>query len=597
MNDELLFCGENRKVDLRRLKRTYDDVAAAAQAMRANGTPNHASHRVVLIKAERGLGKTRLAMELFRHLTTACDPEDYWPDVYGRERESVELMPRAENCNITRKPSFVWWGMGIAEGPNPGNTVFANLDHILPHLVTARLAAQRSQSKGDFLLDAADLAVDLGIEFADEITGLALELTGLSIAKRLGQSVLKIGTIVRRHYEKEPGTIESGRDQIESVVDAVMADLTQLFAPSSRLFVGIPLVIFVDDAQFADRDPAMAAFLERVLARAAKEKWPLLVVLTHWSRHLGRWTDAAGQRHKPSHVARVLDHARMGNPSKPGEFAGEGGSSLPDSSFLQIDLGDPIDDLDAALRNCFDALAEEDVTAIVEKAGGNPRKLEQIVARMMRKPRWFEANDPSAPLTEAGREAVLALADLPIEVVVLERFSDTPAAVRQSMIVASLMGNRFVVNLVDRMMQARFNGEARIGLEESEQSYRFLRDVVDRSRNDIGAFAERLFFDAAREYRESGLASQNLPNWPLDEDLMQALDDLLLNLVANPEQFEGFNQDDLAEALSLAGTRMETTGAPEAGLAFARLVEAENGRGNPEGANAAALRFMDGFEA
>ncbi len=595
MNDELLFCGENRKADLRRLKRTYDDVAAAAQGMRANGTPNHASLRVVLIEAERGLGKTRLAMELFRHLTTDCDPDDYWPDVDGRQREIVDVMPKAENCDITRRPSFVWWGMGIAEGPNPGNTVFSALDDILPHLMGARLAARQLQSKREFIADAKDLALDLAIEIVPGIVGLALELTHLGIVKRLGQSALTIGTIVQRHYGKEPEATDSGRDQINSVVDAVMADLTRLFAPSSRQFVGIPLVIFVDDAQFADHDPAMATFLEQVLARAAREKWPLLVVMTHWSRHLGRWTDAAGQRHKPSHVARVLDHARRGNPRKPGEFAGEGGSSLPDSSFLQIDLGDPVDDLDAALRNRCHGLAEEDVTAIVEKAGGNPRKLEQIVARMMRKPRWFEANDPSAPLTEAGREAVLALADLPIEEVVLARFSDTPAAVRRSMIIASLMGNRFVVNLVDRMVQARFAGEARTGLEESEQSYRFLRDVVDRSRNDIGAFSERLFFDAAREYCESGMAKQNLPNWPQDDDLMQALDDILLELVANPEQFESLNQDDLAEAMSLAGTRMETAGAPEAGLALARLVKIENGRGNLEGGYAAALRFIDGF--
>jgi hypothetical protein len=131
MIDELIFCGEGRKVELRRLKRAYDSVAAAAEGARRNHGSGQPCHRVVLIEAERGLGKTRLAMELFRHLTTVCDPDSYWPDTSGREREGIEVMPRAETCDFTRRPPFLWWGMSIADGPNPGNTVFATLEDIL----------------------------------------------------------------------------------------------------------------------------------------------------------------------------------------------------------------------------------------------------------------------------------------------------------------------------------------------------------------------------------------------------------------------------------------------------------------------------------
>lgn len=588
MRDELLFCGKNRKDELRRLKRAYDDVAAEAERPRSSTTSDSPCHRVVLIEAERGLGKTRLAMELFRYLSTFCDPDDYWPDAYGREWENVEVMPRAEVCNVTRKPAFIWWGMGIADGPNPGNTIFASLEDILPHLMSARLASRRAQNGKEFFADAVDLAVDLAIEFGAEVSGLG-------ITKRIGQSILKIGKLVRRHHGETHDALSGGREQIDSVVDAVMADLSRLFQSSSPQYVGIPLVIFIDDAQFADRDPAMATFLERLLARGARENWSLLVLMTHWSRQLGDWTDAAGHRHQPSHVARVLNHAQSGGQHIPGEFAGEGGGSLPDDAFLRIDLSHPVEDLDVALQDRFSGLAEEDVAAIVEKSGGNPRKLEQIVARMERKPRWFEGNDLTGFLTEEGRRSILALADLPIEEVVLERFGDTPPEVRRSMLIASLMGNRFVVDLVDRMAQARLGRKARAGLEDGERSYRFLHGVVDRSRNDIGAFTERLFFDAAREYRESGVARRNLPDWPQEDDLIRAMDDLLAELVAHPERFEGLNQDDLVEALSLAGTRMEATGTPEAGLALARIVAIENNRGNPEGGYAAALRFIAGF--
>lgn len=586
MSDELIFCGENRKADLRRLKRAFDDVAAAAQALHHDRKGNHGCIRITLIEAERGLGKTRLAMELFRHLTTTCDPDEYWPDTYRRERESVEVMPPAETCDVARTPSFVWWGMGIPDGPNPGNTVFATLEDVLPHLISSHLAARRAQSGKEFLAEAADVAVDLGIEFGAEISGLGL-------VKRLGQSALRIGSLVNRHTGETP----KASDQIDSVVDAVMSDLTRLFSPLSRQFAGIPLVIFIDDAQFADRDPAMAAFVERLIARGTREKWPLLVMLTHWSRQLRPWVDAAGNQHQPSHIASVLDHALAGTPETPGPFAGESGGSLPKESFMQIDLGEPVEGLEIALREKFGGISEEDVTAIVDKSGGNPRKLDQIVARMERKPLWFEQNNLETPLTEAGRKSVMELSDLPIEEVVLERFSDTPDDIRRSMIMASLMGNRFVVDLVDRLARARLSSEARTGLEDCERSYRFLRDVLDRSRNDIGAFAERLFFDAAREYHESRMAKYNLPNWPEDDELMTALDILLKDLVTDPDSFDNLREDDLVEALSLAGTRMEGSGEPQAGLALARLVAIENGRGNAEGGYAAALRFIAGFRS
>ena len=590
MAGELLFTGTNRRRDLGRLKRAYDEVASAAEALKDGRTVSGPAHRVVLIEAERGLGKTRLAMELYRHLSTACDPAHYWPDGYERLAEDVAVMPRAETCGFRAPPPFLWWGMQVADGPNPGNTVFASLEDLLPHLVAARAAARREGSTREFLADMADLAVDVGIEVGPEIAGLGM-------AKRIGQSLFKIGGIVRRHAGDETPAIEAGRERVDSVTDAVLADLARLFDPRSRTFAGIPLVVLVDDAQFADRDPAMAAFLEWLIARGARDRWPVLVLLTHWSRQMGAWEDASGKRQQPSRVARVLRHAREGRETEPGPFAKEGGGTLPEGAFVHMDLGEPVDDLATPLRARFPGLAAADVAAIADKAGGNPRKLEQIVARMGRKPRWFEGGDLVGGLAETGREAVLALADLPIEEVVLERFADTPAEVRRAVMLASLVGSRFVVGLVDRLSRAQRMAAARDGLEDGERRYRFVRGVLDRSRDDIADFAERLFVEAAREYRESGLAGQDLPDWPEDAALLGALDRLLGDLVADPGAFEDLGTDDLAEALTLAATRMETAGKPAAGLALARLVDLETERGNPDGAYEAAVRFAAGFEA
>ena len=152
-----------------------------------------------------------------------------------------------------------------------------------------------------------------------------------------------------------------------------------------------------------------------------------------------------------------------------------------------------------------------------------------------------------------------------------------------------------MIDLVDRLGQARFASNEREHLESAEEQYRFLRDVMDTSRNDVATFTERLFYDAANEYRESGLINQAVVDWPADQELYSALDDLLEQVVREPESFESLNSDDLAECLSLAGTRMANDGSEFAGLAFARLARVEGQRGNLEGAYAAARKFVEGF--
>jgi hypothetical protein len=269
---------------------------------------------------------------------------------------------------------------------------------------------------------------------------------------------------------------------------------------------------------------------------------------------------------------------------------------LSEATFLRLDLSEPVEPLDDALRDRFSGLSAKDVGSITDRAGGNPRKLEQILARMERKPRWFEDGKLDKALTASGREAILDLADLPILDVVVDRFADTPPEVRQATLLASLMGNRFVCDLVDRLAASQFDADVRAGLEASERSFRFLRDVADRSRSDVAAFNEQLFWEAAKEYRESGQATSQLSGWPDDAALFAALDHLIESLVREPEAFATLNLEDHVEALSLASVRMNASQSSLAGLALARLVSVENERGNPEGAYDAAQQFIDGFQ-
>lgn len=587
MSRELLFSGQNRKEDVRRLKRLYDEVAAFAEIGGDVVRRSDTSMRVALIEAERGLGKTRLAMELYRHLTLTSDAGHYWPDTSGRDGEAAAVMPQADAFDYSRPLPFLWWGLPVSQGASVGSTLLRSLPDLLPHLVSARIAARRRASGRALLTEAADLAAEFGIPVLET----ALDIVGIGIFKRLAETAFKVGNILKQHSKGEPDAVANATEKLDTLTEAALSDLSLLFSPQSRIFAGVPLVVFIDDAQFADDDRGIAELLERLIERARSEHWPLLLIITHWSRQMNEWRGKDGTLNRPSEVARLLSRLFQVSEDDDAETT----EFLNPEVLHHFDLSEPVENLSDAVRDRFGGLSDADITAIVEKSGGNPRKLEQISARMLRKPRWFEGNDVDAALTKEGREAVMALADLPIEEVVLERFRDTPPEVRRSVVLASLFGNRFVCELVDQFAIEQFAEPARDALETGERAYRFLHSVIDRSRDDIGVFNEKLFLDAAIEYRESGIARQELQHWPDENDLFTRLDWLLEQIVCNPQIRKGLGWHDQAEALSLAAKRMRNAGEPTAGMALALLVAAEFHRGNREGAFDAALSFQNGF--
>jgi len=586
---ELHFSGENRQRALSQLIAQYDAVASSVP--RWNTDPPCA--RVVQIHAERGLGKTRLAIELYRHLASeAVDQEGYWSELGGRD--SVELMPVRERCNFNARMPFLWWGMAIPDGTAPGNTVLASLDQAFPHFVAMRLARRRDESSHTIGQEIAEVSFEL----ADPAIDLAGEAVGISTLIRVGQAILKIGKTVSDRRQPVGLPDEAHDERLDSVIDSVLKDLDDLLRPSSLYCAQRPAVIFVDDAQFADQDLATAKFLESVIARMTVRRWPVLLVLTHWDRDRHNRQDKDGKPIGRSVVTRILEHARHRAKSELGEYAGEQGGTLSDDRYVEIDLSDPVDDLSTPIRKAYPLLGEQAIDGIAQRTGGNPRKLEQILAEMESHPDWFTDPRTCQTLTEEGLSEVLKLATLEIDEIAFKRFRETPPSVRRALSIASIVGHQFLVQFVERLHAAHTHddGETREALETAERIYRFVRDVSDQEENDIGQFAERLFNESACRYRKRRLTERELDNWPGDEMLDAALDTLLDDLVVTPEHFGELSDADRAFGYALAAERMTTRKHPVAGFALARLVVAENERGNFEGATDAARRFVAGLE-
>ena len=80
---------------------------------RANNNKN-SSAQVVVIKGEPGFGKTRLAQEFFRHLSTKHDSGNHWPDTI---EDVNDVNPDTKKCNYEVPIPFFWWGI---RGFDPG---------------------------------------------------------------------------------------------------------------------------------------------------------------------------------------------------------------------------------------------------------------------------------------------------------------------------------------------------------------------------------------------------------------------------------------------------------------------------------------------
>lgn len=79
----------------------------------ASHVENH-TPQIVVIKAERGVGKTRLALEFYRWLSENVDASGrngYWPDATPIIDRNSEINPDLRTCNLNVPIPYLWWGL------------------------------------------------------------------------------------------------------------------------------------------------------------------------------------------------------------------------------------------------------------------------------------------------------------------------------------------------------------------------------------------------------------------------------------------------------------------------------------------------------
>ena len=453
---------------------------------------NDPNPQVVLIKGERGVGKTRLAFEFYRWLSENIDPKiqeyGYWPDVLAIHQNAINVNPLPKNCNFDIQIPYLWWGLHVSSKTNPIDTISAHDSYLAPHLAMLLATAIKKQKGLDLAAALVDLGIDVGISFIEDLTYLGL-------IKRLAEGVKKGRDIVRGGMEEI--SIEKALQVPQSRAISILQQLEKVFN-QTRGYASIPGVILIDDAQDIDseRDPAILVFIEQLLHSAVTQKWPILILFTHWKRELS--PEVTPQEYS---FAGLLRHCLKGNSSESGPAAGLAGGFLNETNFSEIDLG-PLDDLSIALYEYLPGLTKNQSSGILRASGGNPKFLEQIIHFALENEGFFNDFDSSRPLSDAGyNELLLETKSQDIFKIVRRRLLNAPSEIKEAICLASLQGTRFVNDIVNAIAKIQLDREVQIPLEKAEDPYSWITGTKSKSNDGVGAFAEHLFYQVAENVR------------------------------------------------------------------------------------------------
>jgi len=441
-----VFCG--RRDELTRLSRVFK------LASEPDGEP-----QVVVILAESGFGKTRLVQEFFGEISKSRDAGGYWPKELRTHGDNLDVNPDAVDCNPEATPGFLWWGMRFADARGRNN-VSAAMDSELVSLTTHLEVLTRSARDKDKLAQSLKAIGDAGLDVILDMTGGGLLKTGATFL----QHMWGIG----REFvaDRGPPSLEVHRQREQSSkAEKIVASLRAVLAAREDR---LPICIFVDDAHFADSDPESVDLLKKLLGAARADRWPLLLLVTHWQKEWIADESPIAQWLKPQGVrVNILELGR-------------------------------VNDLSQMLQERLPGLKPKQTEKILVRADGNPQFLAEIIEALTlkRNAKYFEDSDNRKPLTEKGLDTFLNLSVNRHELAG-ERLEAAGDEVLQILGIGSLQGMRFHQGLTAEVSAA-------IGGYDAEKTQQAIADAESpfalvRREPAVAEFLQRLYYEVAAD--------------------------------------------------------------------------------------------------
>lgn len=450
-----VFCGRQHELEL--LDQAWEAVGGESPVP-----------QVVALVGDSGLGKTRIVQEFFSRLSTKVDGEGadgYWPDRLARENENLRINPDPADCNGDRPMRFLWWAVRMPDptGRNAARGgVASSVDVLRAHLEPFAAARVRAALRKQIVRDIGfDVATEVANTFSFGLVGIARAVYGHAQSAWKNETGSRIQIGPQAHLQSSQTSLK----------DTIVDDFRTLFSERGDKAARLPAILFVDDAQWAHLDPLTLDTVSELIALARAEGWPLLTVVTYWERE---WRE----------------HCAGADETLAAKLAADG--ERPD---LHVAMLRPELDLGAMVAAGLPGTTHEQRSLILEKAGGNPRLLDEILRHLLRRPRHFLNRDPARALTPAA-ESDLATREFDLHDLIYQRLSSADLDTRMSLGLASAQGTRFCKRLLSSP-GPEADGEISLeaGLEKAIDPYAMIQLVQD----GIGEFAQRIYWEVARE--------------------------------------------------------------------------------------------------
>lgn len=427
--------------------------------------------QVAVILGETGLGKTRLMHAFYQWLSRnedAAGDDGYWPDIFTDELDSELVNPRFTLSSDTLRPiPYLWWGIRFSPpdlrnpiGSRCGLEEYAR--ELRLHLPGIDLAQRQMQAIRRAAGDAAaDTAWDL-LQIAGEALMQAAALPvflGLKLGKR-GYDLWRKNTQAAEEARRSPGEIEQHIQQ--TLEGEAAAALAGILSPESKKKRRIPVILLLDDAQWAD--PVTLSFVEKLLRLAAQSNGPLLLLVTHWEKE---WHQAKAQAAAPP----MHGSAEAALAERPRSFADACERLLRTKALPAMTLRTlaAIPDLGAVADAALPGLTPAQRELLLQRAGGNPLLLRELIEYL--KPDFFQGRSKQAALTPVGEDK-LRRVSTDRRNYIDERFNELPERVRHVLGWSSYQGDRFLREVTRRAPAPPRLGRGRCqrGLQRSRAS-------------------------------------------------------------------------------------------------------------------------------
>ncbi len=323
--------------------------------------------QIVILKADSGLGKTRILQHFYSwisHPENGDDPQAYWPDNLEKSHNSLNINPDFSHYQGAGEIPWLWWGIRFNK-PAQRNQLdisecaMANaLLKLEPHFLPLLQAQEKRQLT------------------EDSVNHLANSMLGL-----LGLGVLSSALAVKDAYktyqeekkrQQKTSIEELEQEKTQDIKDKIKSYFTALMDKKNKDINSIPVILVLDDAQWADPDTLI--FVEWLCQHSLKNKYPLLILASHWKQEWNTQEQACSE-------------SRLGDPESFPHLIKRNQANLT-QNLQQIELKKlPNEHLQVLISDLLPGITVEQQQLLLQKADGVPVYLEQLILYLQSNPK------------------------------------------------------------------------------------------------------------------------------------------------------------------------------------------------------------------